>query len=185
MKKVIVLFLLYFTTYLSGCFTCSNKDGSTTYITIHSAKGLFYSFDKNGIFPYLEKFNRDELGITISSDSTSERIEFSLLPSFINSAYACSDPYEVYFENRIDSVSIFTIYDFDENHLAGSKINELLNPLDNMGETKTGVDIAGLEFITQHFKFFKSPKYDTLQFLIVGRISGEKLFQTETEIVIL
>ena len=72
-------------------------------------------------------FDRTELGISILSDSTSERIELSqLAPSIFSSAFACEDPSKSKYVNFIDSVNIFTKFNFDNSHPAGSKINDIV-----------------------------------------------------------
>jgi hypothetical protein len=177
--------VLYGLGFVQSCI-CPNNGFSTTFVTVETARGLFYSFDENGIFPYLDSFDRTELGISILSDSTSERIEISqLIPTIITSAYACQDPHRTEYVNLIDSVNIFTKYRFDSQHDAGSNINDILKPLDIFGETTDGTTIEDLSFFNQHLKFSATPEADSMQFIITGRIGGKGNFSTQTSLVIL
>lgn len=90
---------------------------------------------------------------------------------------------EVY-TNAIDSLSFVTIYNFDENHPAGSKINDILLLLDYMGNTSK-VEINRLTAVDHHFKFAEIPQNDSLQFEITGNITSEGRFTQKTDLVIL
>lgn len=187
MKKLFALFIIYFCTILQSCFffnPCENE--FTTYFrTIESVRGLFYSYDENGIYPYLDEYNRQELGIVVIEDSITERIEISQLnTSLANSAFACEEN-EIVFENKIDSINIFTKYAFDDEYLEGNNINALLEPLDAFENPTSGVDVYTLSFVYQHFKFARSPKFDTMQFIITGNIQTKGAFSVETPLVIL
>lgn len=170
--------------FITSCI-CPNKDFSTTYITIHSARALFYSFDENGVFPHLEEFNRNELGISIFPDSTSEILEIAYLPSLGSSAYACQNPHEIFYTNSIESINIYTIYNFDDEHPANSKINDILLHLNTMGETTKVDNISDFKFIDIHFKFSEIPKFDTMQFLVTGHLTDKEDLQITTELTIL
>ncbi|RED92068.1 hypothetical protein [Marinoscillum furvescens] len=92
MKKFITLLALYGLDFMQSCL-CPDTEFTMTYVTIERARGLFFSFDQHGIYPKLDDFDRTEHGISIMSDSTSERKEIYLLaPTLINSALACQDP---------------------------------------------------------------------------------------------
>lgn len=188
MKKIIVILLIHLTGLIQSCIffnPCGNDDFTTYYITIERARGLFYSFDENGIFPYLDDYNRNELGITVTADSTTERIEISqLIKPFINSAFACQDPTETIFTNYIDSLNIFTKYAFDDQYKKGDNINNIMDHLDILGQT-TAIDINTLTFSTEHLKFSRTPKYDSMQFIITGRIQSKGRFTYETDLVVL
>lgn len=185
MKKIISLGGLYVLTLIQSCI-CPNNGFNTTYLTIESVGGLFYSFDENETFPYLDDFNRAELGISVFPDSISERIEVSqLLRPIINYSYACEDPSQTENENLIDSVNIFTKYKFDSQHDAGSNINDILKPLDIFGKTMNGIFIDELYFFDQYFKFSMVPEADSMQFVITGRISGKGNFTTQTDLIVL
>ncbi len=184
MKKFTVLILIHLIAILQSC--CGNVEFTTYFITIERVRGLFYSFDENGIFPYLDEFNRNELGVTITADSTTERIEIShLIRPFINSAFACQDPTETIFENEIVSINVFSKYPFDDEFMGGDKVNDILEPLDILGQTTSGIDINRLSFISQQLKFSRIPKYDSMQFIITGIIQQKGTFSFETELVIL
>ncbi|MGB3777138.1 MAG: hypothetical protein WA960_02180 [Tunicatimonas sp.] len=109
MKKIVFALLIYFSGTIISC--CSD-DGTITYITVESASVLLFSFDENGIFPYLDEFNPSELGIGVYADSLTTRVEMASNFSTTDKAYACDDPNEVYYTNAIDSINVFTIYDF-------------------------------------------------------------------------
>jgi hypothetical protein len=184
MKKLTSFLLIQFLLFVSSCI-CPNGGGSTTYITIHHARGLLYSFDENGIFPYLDEINRNELGISVLPDSTTERVEFAQNISIGDQLYACEDPNEIEYVNSIDSLNIFTKYKFDDNHPALSKVNDILRPININGEILLIGDIGTLNFTDQHLKFIQSPIYDTLQFEITGRIVGAGSFKVLTNLLVL
>ena len=80
MKKIVVLISFYVITILQSCIffnPCGSDEFTTYFITIEKISGLFHSFDENGIFPYLDEFNRNELGISIGADSITERVAIS------------------------------------------------------------------------------------------------------------
>lgn len=180
-KKYKISILVIFSFLLTGC---PPDDGITTYKTIKSVRALLYSFDKNGIYPYLEEFNPEQLGIGVYPDSISTRTELATSFSFGNYAYARSNPNETIYLNAIDSLNVFTIYDFDENHPAGSNINDILFYLDGMGQTSE-LNINDLFSISHSLKFSTIPKNDSLKFKVTGRITEEGVFSKETDLVVL
>lgn len=180
-KKTKISILLVFSFLLAGC---PPEDRTITYETIKSVRALLFSFDENGVFPHLDDFNPDELGIGVYPDSISRRTEVATSFSFGNYAYARSNPNETIFLNAIDSLNVFTIYDFDEDHPAGSNINDILLYLDDMGET-SALDINALYSIRHSLKFSVVPKNDSLKFKVTGRITEEGVFHEETELIIL
>lgn len=184
MKKLTSFLLIHFLLFAASCI-CPNGGGSMTYITIHNARGLLYSFDENGIFPYFDEINRNEIGISVLPDSMTERVEFAQKISIGNQLYACKDPNEIEYVNSIDSLNIYTKYKFDDNHPALSKVNDILRPININGEILNIDSISALSFTDQHLKFIQSPIYDTLQFEITGRIVGGKSFKVLTNMLIL
>jgi hypothetical protein len=164
---------------LSGC-----PKGSVTYYTIESVKILLFSFDKYGNYPHLEEFNKNEIGIGIFTDSLTERVEIAQATGFGNKAYTMENPNEIVYTNTIDSLNVFTLYNFDAEHPANSSVNDILLSLDYMGNTHQ-VDINDLSDIDILLKFSGIPQNDTLQFCITGRISGKGSFSEKTQFVIL
>jgi len=180
-KRITIVIIFSIGFILSGC---PPEKTSTTFLTIKTVRVLFFSFDKNGIFPHLEEFNKNELGIGIVPDSVSERVEFAQAFSFGNNLYARSNPNTVTYTNTIDSLNIFTLYDFDANHPAGSNINDILLHLDTMGETAE-LEISNLSTTMLFLKFSTIPNSDSLQFKITGRITDIGMFIAKTELVVL
>jgi hypothetical protein len=180
MKKILILF---FVSGLACVLTSCPGDFSTTYKTIKSANVLLFSFNEHGIFPHLENFNKNELGIGVYPDSIFERYEVAQSHAIINSAYAMENPHEIVYTNAIDSINVITIYDFDEEHPGGSNVNDILLFLNGMGETKE-LNINKLSTEYHHFKFSKVPKNDSLQFEISGRIIDEGNFKLKTKLEI-
>lgn len=176
--KIVIIFSIGF--ILSSC----PPEPSTTFITIKRVRVLLFSFDKNGIFPHLDEFNKNELGIGIVPDSVSEYTEFAQTLSLGNNAFARSNPNIRTYTNAIDSINIFTLYDFDTNHPAGSSINDILLHLDTMGKT-TEIEINKLSTTELFLKFSAIPKNDSLQFIIIGRITDLGKFIAKTELVVL
>lgn len=182
MKKIATIIILF--SLASILSSCPPDEGTITYKKIKSAKALLFSFSENGIYPHLEDFNRNELGIGISFDSISERIEIAQSFSLMSKTYARSNPDEIIFLNSIESINVFTLYDFDSDHPAGSNVNDILLYLDDLGETFV-LNINDLSSISHHFKFSVAPEKDTLQFEITGIITDEKDFIERTKLVIL
>ena len=89
MKKIkftVVFYLIFL-----GISCICPSQGTTTFITIETASALLYSFDENGIFPYLDEFNREELGITVGMDSVSQNIISQVNFGFIEFCISASD----------------------------------------------------------------------------------------------
>jgi hypothetical protein len=180
MKKLISLIILLLTGLIfTGC-----PPGSVTWKTIKTVRVKLFSFDKNGIYPYLEDFTKNELGISVYADSLSETVEYAQSFSFGNKAFAMENPNKIYYTNTIDSLNIITLYDFDADHLAGSNVNDILLFLDGMGKIHK-VEIKSLSDVSHFFKFSTFPQNDSLQFEITGRITEEGKFIKRTELVIL
>ena len=91
--------------------------------------------------------------------------------------------YKIKYINSIDSINVYTIYDFDEEHPAGSSVNNILLYLNYMGETEE-VNINELSSVTHHFKFSAVPSNDSLQFTITGRITDEMNFALNTNLIV-
>lgn len=181
MKKIQFALLVYF---FGSIISCCSDEGSITYETIKSAHVLLFSFDENGIFPYLDEFNPNELGIAVAPDSISSRVVYAKPISSMDKAYACDDPNEFYYTNTIDSLNVITVYDFDSNHLAGSPVNDLLLYVDHFGVTSP-INVQQTESFSHLYKFSKTPENDSLQFRISGRITNEGTFEKTTELVII
>lgn len=180
MKKILSVIFLF----LIGCFLSSCPNRSTTWLTIKSVRVLLFSFDQHKIYPYLESFNKNELGISVYADSLAKRVEFAQLISLGKQLYAMENPNQFIETNSIDSLNFSTIFDFDSNHPAGSNINDILLQLDYMGKTKE-VEISSLSAFEHHFKFEAVPQNDSIQFEVTGRITGEGKFELQTDLVIL
>jgi hypothetical protein len=181
MKKLLsIITLLLIGVLFSGC----PRAGSIHYKTIKTAQTVLFSFNENGIFPYLEEFNRNELGISVVPDSIFEAIELAQNYSLSNQVFAMSDPNEIIFTNSIEALNVTTLYNFDENHLAGSNVNDILLFLNSMGDTSVG-DINNLSSVSHLLKFSIAPENDTLQFEVSGQITNEGEFNLKTALVIL
>lgn len=181
MKKIPFALAIYF---FGSIISCCSDVGSITYETIVSADVLLFSFDENGIFPYMDEFNPNELGIAVSADSISSKIVFAKSVSNMDKAYACEDPNQVFYTNTIDSLHVITVYDFDSQHLAGSPVNDLLLYLDHFGVTSP-INIQETESRMHLYKFSKAPENDSLQFRISGRITHQGTFEKTTDLVVL
>ena len=123
------------------------------------------------------------MGIGIYPDSISERVVFAQSFSIVNQVYA-SNPNTITYTNGIDSLNIFTLYNLDTDHPAGSNINDVLLHLNPMGETSE-IDISKVYTTMLDLKFSSIPYYDSLQFRITGRISDEGNFEAITNLVVL
>ena len=182
MKKLILILLLsYFGCLIPGC-----RKITYTYRTIKSALVLFYSFNEHGIFPYTESYNKNELGIGVFADPETYKDELDIAQFSPNYSTLCAmeNPHKIIWTNTIDSINVYTVYDFDENHPAGSKVNDILLCISSMGETSTCI-INELSDISHYFKFSVTPTGDSLQFEIRGRITGEHSFDQKTDLVII
>lgn len=181
MKKLIAIVI---TISIGFIFSACPTETSLTSITIKTVRALFFSFNTNGVYPYLEEFNKNELGIGVLPDSISERVEFGQAFSFGNIAYARSNPHRTEYTNAFDSLNFFTLYDFDADHPAGSNINDILLHLNPMGVT-TPIDLSNLSATSLFLKFSAIPDNDSLQFKITGRITDIGKFTAYTELVVL
>ena len=74
MKKLISLTIIL----LIGLIFTGCPQGSVTWKTIKTVSIKLLSFDRNGIYPYLEDFNKNELGISVYADSLSETVEYEI-----------------------------------------------------------------------------------------------------------
>jgi len=184
MNKVKFTIVFYCILLMLSC-VCSDE-GTTTIITIENAKTLLYSFDENGIFPYLEDFNREELGILVSEDSiSSEVIAYSNF-GIIKQGYACDKPNEIFYENTIDSINVVTIFDYNDQYASGDSFVSNLNYVSGFnGETTEIGNLLNDQRTEFLFKFKEPPTKDTLQFRVTGRIIGIGNFELLTEQVIL
>jgi len=181
MRKILwILFVFILDLTLTSC----PGDSSVTYKTIETVQVHLYSFGEYGLFPYTDKYNKNELGIGIYPDSINERIEIAQSFSLVKKAMAMEDPNRIIFTNTIDSLNIITLYKFDKDHLAGSNINDILLVLDIMGDTQKK-NINTLSSVSHDFKFSAIPEHDTLQFEISGRISDGDTFNLKTELIII
>ena len=180
MKKLTSFIILFFL----GCiFSSCPREASTTYKTIKTVHVLLFSFDKNGMFPYLDDFNKNELGIGIYPDSVSERVEVAQSFPLGNEVYAMADPHQIIYTNAIESLNVITLCDFDTNHPAGSNMNDILLILNGMGKT-TKININDLSSQELYLKFASTPQNDSLQFQITGKITDEGDFTAKTELII-
>jgi len=181
MKKIASIIILF---SLSCLFSSCPRETSTTYITIKTVRVMLYSFDKNGIFPYLDEFYKDQLGIGVFDDSISERVVFAQSFSLGNQAFARGNPDQRVYTNAIESLNIITLYDFDSIHPAGSNVNDILLHQNSMSVTSV-LDINKLSSTMHFLKLSTVPQNDSLQFQITGLITDEGDFTKKTELVIL
>jgi hypothetical protein len=156
-----------------------------TYETIETAKVSLFSFEENGIFPYHGEYNPNELGIGIYGDSISSRTEIAQHISNMDKVYAMGNPNEYYLTNTIDSLNVYTVYDFDSDHPAGSKVNDILLFLDGMFGETSEININETSSALHNYKFSAVPQNDSIQFEITGRITNKGNFNKKTQLVIL
>ncbi|WAC02128.1 hypothetical protein N7U66_20520 [Lacinutrix neustonica] len=150
MKKIIL-----FTIILIIINSCCNGDEDVSINTIESARGFIYSYDENGIYPYLDEFNPNELGIGVFADSITNRIELG---------DGCGQT-DVIYTNNIDSLNVMTIYDFNDIYLAGSNVNDILLGQDDLGGSYPTI-INNNSSVSHTYKFSVVPENDSLQFEI-------------------
>jgi len=183
MKKLSFVLFVYF---FGSILTCCTTDRIITYETIESVSVSLHSFDENGAFLNLNEFNPNDLRIRISADSTSVRKEIAQHISNMDKAYAMSNPNEHYFTNTIDSLNVYTVYDFDSDHPAGSNVNDIFLYLDGIwGNTYTSeININETSSTMHMYKFSTVPQNDSIQFEITGRITNKGNFSKRTELVI-
>jgi len=183
MKKSILTLSILVLIILSSCDPYGFKDMPKSK-KIESARCLLYSFNENGIFPYLEKINKNELGISISHDSISYSDTFSTITKVPIKKITTLSPPEIKLVNAIDSVQIFTIYPFNSNYPVNSNVNDILQPIDIMGDFMPVDNISSLSFSDLLLKFTDKPTYDTLQFEVRFRITQVGNFTLRTNKVV-
>ncbi len=176
MKKLSLILLIYVATLITSCI----PGKITTYqLTINSVGCMAFSFQDNGIFPYLEKINKEQLGISIIPDSISKKIAQDGFDTG-NKLYALDPSTEFVFTNHIEAINVVTLYDFNDKYPAMSNVNAILDPLDIMGNTHSVEDLSKLQFTEMHLKFNQPATSDTIQFEISGRIAGGEAFKIAT-----
>ena len=168
MKKIILLALILITIN-----SCCNGESDVSVNTIESARGFLYSYDENGIYPYFDEFNPNELGIGITADLITEVIEMN---------DDCGE-IDLIYTNAIDSINVITIFDFNENYLAGSNVNNLLLGQDGTGGTFP-TDVGNNSSISHIYKFSNTPENDSIQFQISGRVIEKGVFTQLTDLII-
>ncbi len=181
MKKLSFVLFLYF---FGSILTCCTTEKVITYETIETAKVSLFSFGENGLFPYYDEYNPNELGIGIYGDSTSIRKEIAQHISNMDRVYAMSDIDEHYYTNTIDSLNVYTVYDLDSDHPAGSNVNDILLYLDGMYGETSEININEASSQMHNFKFSTIPQNDSIQFEISGRITNKGNFSKKTELII-
>ena len=167
--------LLLFSFLVIGCADSLDESDITTYKSIKSVEALLYSFDENGDGPIYSEFDIERIGMSVYPDSTVTEFEARVKPDVIS------------YTNFFDSLNFFTVHYFDDEHPAGSNINDLLLvlfPSDN--DQMLEVQFAGgLTTKGNDFKLNALPQNDSLQFIVSGRIIGEGTFSEKTQLVIL
>ena len=167
--------LLLFSFLVIGCADSLDEADITTYKSIKSVEALLYSFDENGDGPIYSEFDIERIGMSVYPDSTVTEFEARVKPDVIS------------YTNFFDSLNFFTVHYFDDEHPAGSNINDLLLvlfPSDN--DQMLEVQFAGgLTTKGNDFKLNALPQNDSLQFIVSGRIIGEGTFSEMTQLVIL
>jgi hypothetical protein len=169
MKKIIL-----FTLTLIIINSCCTGEEDLSINTIESVQGFLYSYDENGIYPYFDEFNPNELGIGVTADSITNRFEMN---------DGCGSTNFIY-TNYIDSLNVITIYDFNDNFLAGSNVNELLLGQDGLGATFS-TEVNNNSSVSHTYKFSAVPENDSLQFIISGRITNKGNFIKLTDLIII
>ena len=169
MNKIILLAIILIITN-----SCCTGDEDVSINTIESVRGFLYSYDENGIYPYFDEFNPNELGIGVAADSITNRFEMN---------DGCG-PTEIIYTNHIDSLNVITVYDFNNDYLAGSNVNDLLLGQDGLGGTYP-TEINNNSSVSHTYKFSVVPENDSLQFLISGRITNKGDFSNLTDLIII
>jgi hypothetical protein len=167
MKKSIFILIMF----SLGCILSSCPgDISVTYETIKSVN--------------VSLILANELRISIVPDSIYESKEIAQSYSLISGAYAMENPNQIIYTNAIDSINIFTIYDFNEEYPAGSNVNDILRSFDVRGDI-IDKNINDLSSEYHIFKFTTKPQFDSLRFEVFGRITNEQNFNLTTNLIVL
>lgn len=178
-KALVILFFFGLSIIFPGC-----PKGTITYVTIKTVRGIVFSFNEHGVFPNTDNFNRSEIGIGIYPDSVFRSYDLAHTFSLINQVYAMENPNEMIFTNAIESLNVVTLYAFDDEHPAGSNVNDILLLLNDFGNTYN-VKVDSLSLWRYDLKFAIPPQNDSLQFEITGRITNESDFKVKTQLVVL
>ena len=166
--------ILHLIPLLTSC-PCPKVNETFITVEIMSVEGIVFGFNENGIFPKFEEISRQEVGLSIRPDSTEETMsQIQMNFSFINPLYACQNPERIEYVDLIDSIQVYTMYDFDENHQEGSSVMDILLSMDINGNTsKFDPNDA---FFDKYFKFNEVPTNDSLQMRVTGSISNGEHF---------
>ena len=198
MKKTISLASLYLILFVGSCIPDRNISSYIRTITSIDAK-LFLICDSCYFYyntPFDEN-NKQYLNILLSPKSFTQKIEASLHSKLNNSLFA-NDPVlpKIIYTNHIDSLAIYTLYDYDETHPANTLINNILTHKPDYNIPATPIDsLESIEFNKYNEYYYgegivglkvTSPvtASDSVQFRVTGKLSDGVQFDTTTELMV-
>lgn len=194
MKKLLTLATLYFVLMIASCIPdkyisayVRTVTGIDAKLTIYCDTCYSYTNDANG---------KQYLNVIITPKSYTQKIEATLRSKLNNTIYADEPSLpKIKYTNHIDSLAIFTLYDYDETHPANSLVNNILNytKFYERGETPIG-NLEYIEFTESYYYYGEgniklkvtssATSSDSVQFRITGRLSDGILFDTTTELLV-
>lgn len=179
MKRLTSLLSLYFVILLVGCIP---ERYTQTTETIKSVRATIFSYENYG-----NVLTRDQLSICIQSDTVIYSVKTAQRSYSSSSAFA--DEYEpsVIYANYIDSVDVYTVFDYDDNHLANSLVNDILSTGYYINDSTAFTGWVGQFYASYNINLnFKTSatSSDSVQFRIEGKLSDGVKFTTKTQLVV-
>lgn len=178
MKRLTSLLSLYFVILLVGCIP---ERYTQTTETIKSVRAKIYSYENYG-----SVFTRDQLGISIQPDTVIYNVKTAYRSYSSSSAYADEPAWSTKYANYIDSVAVYTVFDYDANHLANSLVNDILTNGYYINDSSVFNGLVGQYYASNiDLKLLTAlSESDSVQFRVEGKLSDGVKFTTKTQLVV-
>ncbi len=168
MKKITILVILLIPVVV-GCIC---PDDTITRIEIYSVESAAYGYDTHDLNPEFENINRYFVGFSVFADS----IIASVTENNQLDPAACNNSNRVEYADQIDSLHVFTVFDYNDEFTAGDDLSSLVRLQMRFRRHNNLFELESHRFIWEYFRFTNAPTNDSLQLRITGRVSnGTKL----------
>ncbi|MEQ8239028.1 MAG: hypothetical protein RIA69_07430 [Cyclobacteriaceae bacterium] len=181
MKRLGHFLILEMAISLTSCLYCFDKEAYYTYIDVHSVgiemvADYTQTYDSNDTSVF-----KSDLHFSIFPDSISDYLEIVSSGSFTQSLMACDDNNHTFYNQTMDSLQVYTLYDLNSEFPAGAVINEVLSIKSFQSLSYLDINV-GYEASGLLLKLAVVPKSDTVQFLLTGRLSNNLKIMAKTSL---